>query len=274
MSVIIETEKLCCRTGQRYLIGDISWQVAQGEHWCVFGMNGCGKTTLLSTIAGFKQPTGGVLRVFGEAYSAENVLAHRRRIGWVSSSFFDQYYHKESALSIVLSGKTGGFGLDETITAQDIKRAKALLSELRLAERINHPFGLLSKGERQNVLLARALLASPDILILDEPCSGLDIIAREYVLGMVQELAANTDITVIYVTHYTEEILDIFQHTLLLKNGRVYAQGRTEELFTQERLSDFLDHPVVVQRDGRGRVQVSAEVHSRLRDLVKEVQNG
>ena len=274
MSVIIETEKLCCRTGQRYLIGDISWQVAQGEHWCVFGMNGCGKTTLLSTIAGFKQPTGGVLRVFGEAYSAENVLAHRRRIGWVSSSFFDQYYHKESALSIVLSGRTGGFGLDETITDQDIKRAKALLSELRLAERINHPFGLLSKGERQNVLLARALLASPDILILDEPCSGLDVIAREYVLGMVQELAANTDITVIYVTHYTEEILDIFQHTLLLKNGRVYAQGRTEELFTQERLSDFLDHPVVVQRDGRGRVQVSAEVHSRLRDLVKEVQNG
>lgn len=274
MSVIIETEKLCCRTGQRYLIGDISWQVAQGEHWCVFGMNGCGKTTLLSTIAGFKQPTGGVLRVFGEAYSVENVLAHRRRIGWVSSSFFDQYYHKESALSIVLSGKTGGFGLDETITAQDIKRAKALLSELRLAERINHPFGLLSKGERQNVLLARALLASPDILILDEPCSGLDVIAREYVLGMVQELAANTDITVIYVTHYTEEILDIFQHTLLLKNGRVYAQGRTEELFTQERLSDFLDHPVAVQRDGRGRVQVSAEVHSRLRDLVKEVQNG
>ena len=274
MSVIIETEKLCCRTGQRYLIGDISWQVAQGEHWCVFGMNGCGKTTLLSTIAGFKQPTGGVLRVFGEAYSAENVLAHRRRIGWVSSSFFDQYYHKESALSIVLSGKTGGFGLDETITAQDIKRAKALLSELRLAERINQPFGLLSKGERQNVLLARALLASPDILILDEPCSGLDVIAREYVLGMVQELAANTDITVIYVTHYTEEILDIFQHTLLLKNGRVYAQGRTEELFTQERLSDFLDHPVTVQRDGRGRVQVSAEVHSRLRDLVKEVQNG
>lgn len=239
MSVIIETEKLCCRTGQRYLIGDISWRVAQGEHWCVFGMNGCGKTTLLSTIAGFKQPTGGVLRVFGEAYSAENVLAHRRRIGWVSSSFFDQYYHKESALSIVLSGKTGGFGLDETITAQDIKRAKALLSELRLAERINHPFGLLSKGERQNVLLARALLASPDILILDEPCSGLDVIAREYVLGMVQELAANTDITVIYVTHYTEEILDIFQHTLLLKNGRVYAQGRTEELFTQERLSRF-----------------------------------
>lgn len=273
MSTIIETQKLCCRSGQRYLIGDISWQVAQGEHWCVFGLNGCGKTTLLSIIAGFKQPTGGTLQVFGEPYRAENILAHRRRIGWVSSSFFDQYYHKESALSIVLSGKTGGFGLDETITAPDIKRAKALLGELRLAERINHPFGMLSKGERQNVLLARALLASPDILILDEPCSGLDVIAREYVLGTVRDLAENTDITVIYVTHYTEEILDIFQHTLMLKHGRQYAKGWTEELFTQERLSDFLDQPVTVQRDGCGRVQLAAEVYSHVRELVKEARS-
>lgn len=273
MSAIIETEKLCCRSGRRYLIGDMTWQVEKGEHWCVFGLNGCGKTTLLSIIAGFKQPTGGELRVFGEPYSGENVLAHRRRIGWVSSSFFDQYYHKESALSIVLSGKTGGFGLDETMTARDIKRAKALLSELRLAERIDHPFGLLSKGERQNVLLARALLASPDILILDEPCSGLDVISREYVLGTVQDLADNTDITMIYVTHYTEEILAIFRHTLMLKNGRQYAQGRTEELFTEERLSDFLDHPVISERDSRGRVQLRAEVYSRVRDLVKGVQS-
>ena len=272
METIIETERLCCRTGRRYLIGDISWQVAKGELWCVFGLNGCGKTTLLSIIAGFKQPTGGKLRVFGEAYSGENILAHRRRIGWVSSSFFDQYCHKESALSIVLSGKTGGFGLDETVTAEDIKRAKALLGELRLAERVNHPFGMLSKGERQNVLLARALLASPDILILDEPCSGLDVIAREYVLGTVRDLAENTDITMIYVTHYTEEILDIFQQTLMLKNGRQYAQGRTAELFTEERLSDFLDHPVTVQRDMRGRVQLAAEVHSSVRELMKGVR--
>lgn len=273
MSVIIETEKLCCRTGQRYLIGDISWRVARGALVCIRHewlrqddafVDHCG----LQAADG--RGAAGLWRSVQRGECPGAPTAHRLGEQFV----FDQYYHKESALSIVLSGKTGGFGLDETITAQDIKRAKALLSELRLAERINHPFGLLSKGERQNVLLARALLASPDILILDEPCSGLDVIAREYVLGMVQELAANTDITVIYVTHYTEEILDIFQHTLLLKNGRVYAQGRTEELFTQERLSDFLDHPVAVQRDGRGRVQVSAEVHSRLRDLVKEVQNG
>ena len=272
MQAVIETEALCYRAGRRYLLGDVSWQVARGEHWCVFGLNGCGKTTLLSIIAGFKQPTGGMVRVFGQAYSAENILALRRRIGWVSSSFFDQFYHKESALAIVLSGLAGGFGLNEMITAKDVRQAKALLGELGLGERVNHPFGLLSKGERQNVLLARALTASPEILILDEPCSGLDVIAREAVLGMVRDLARQTAMTIIYVTHYTEEILDVFEQALLLKNGRVYAQGRTADLFTAETLGDFLDYPVAVARDGRGRVQIAAEVPSHLGELVKEAQ--
>lgn len=272
MEAIIETQGLGCRSGRRYLISDITWQVDRGQHWCVFGLNGCGKTTLLSIIAGFKQPTSGTVRVLGQPFRQDNILALRQRIGWVSNSFFDQYYHQESALAIVLSAKSGGFGLDAGLTAADVRQAKALLGALGLAERINHPFALLSKGQRQNVLLARALLTVPDLLVLDEPCSGLDVLSREAVLGLVRELAMETDMTIVYVTHYTEEILEVFDHALLLKNGQVYAQGRSEELFSQKRLSDFLDYPVSTQRDGRGRLLLSAETDPRIRALMKEVR--
>ena len=244
---IIETENLCCQSGQRYLLQDINWRVERGEHWCVFGMNGCGKTTLLSILAGYKMETSGVAKLFGETFTNENVSAQRKRIGFVSSSFFDRYYHKESPLHIVLSGKTGGFGLDFSVQESDVKKAKQLLKSLGLKEKMYRPFSTMSKGERQNVLLARALLTKPELLILDEPCSGLDVIAREKVLRMVERLTDEIDCTLIYVTHYLEEILPIFQHSLFLRNGKVYASGQTESLFTNECLSAFLESQIILK---------------------------
>ena len=242
---IIETQSLSCQIGARYLLKDITWQVQRGQHWIVFGMNGCGKTTLLSIISGFKPYSSGRLTVFGQKYDADHILAIRRRIGWVSSSFFDRYYVRESPLDIVLSGKFGTFGVNFSITNHDVKRAKTLLKAVGLAEQINQPFQMLSKGERQNVLIARAFFSQPDILVLDEPCSGLDVLARAKMLNTVRELAHTTSVTIIYVTHYTEEILtDVFTQALLLKNGLLFAQGATEELFTSAKLSLFLDCPV------------------------------
>ena len=245
---IIATQNLCCKIGSRYLLKDITWQVRRGQHWVVFGMNGCGKTTLLSIIAGYKPYSSGQLTVFGKHYTADNILAIRRRIGWVSSSFFDRYFTRESPLNIVLSGKFGTFGLDFSITNRDIKRAKTLLKAVGLAQHIDQPFQMMSKGERQNVLIARAFFSQPEILVLDEPCSGLDVLARAKMLNTVRELAHQTNATIIYVTHYTEEILtDVFTHTLLLKNGSPFAQGSTADLFTSENLSALLDCPVTTQ---------------------------
>ncbi len=266
--MIIKTHNLCCQAGFKYLLKDINWEVRQGEHWAVFGLNGSGKTTLLSIIAGFKAYTHGELEVFGQPYTAENILSIRQRIGWVSSSFFDRYYSNEPALDIVLSGKFGTFGLDYNITEQDVIKAKALLTELHVPDKINQPFSLLSKGERQNVLIARALFPNPEILVLDEPSSGLDVLAREHLLNTVRDLAQNTSVTIIYVTHYTEEILDIFQHTLLLKKGQVFAQGRTEELFTQPVISEFLGYPVQV-RQTDGPVQIELTASSRVKELLE-----
>ena len=265
--VIIKANKLCLQSGKRYLLRDIDWEVKRGEHWLVFGMNGCGKTTLLGTVAGFKSQTGGTLEVFGQPYTNENILELRSKIGWVSGSFYDKHLFKESVLDIVLAGKFGTLGLDYDITDQDVRRAKGLLRELRLGSKIDYPFDFLSKGERQNVLIARALMNNPELLILDEPCTGLDVFSREYLLSTIRELAQTTDITIIFVTHHTEEILDVFPNSLLLQNGKIYANGQTGDLFSSEQLSAFLDYPVQVSWQEQ-RIHVELEVNSNIKNLM------
>ena len=142
MKTIIKTTDLACQSGRKYLINQINWQVEKGEHWIIFGLNGCGKTTLLSIVAGFKGQTKGELEVFGKSYTEDNIFSLRQKIGWVSSSFFDKYLRKESALNIVLSGKFGTLGIDFDISDQDVKQAKALLTELHLGHKIYYPFDL------------------------------------------------------------------------------------------------------------------------------------
>ena len=238
--IIVAIKDLSCISGNRYLLHQINWTIRQGEHWLLFGSNGCGKTTLLSVLAGFKAYDAGTLEVFGQGYSEDNIIRQRRRIGWVSSSFFDKYYHQERALDIVLSGLSGGLGKSFQISNAQLLKAQTLLAELNLADKMERPFDLLSKGERQNVLIARALVTEPELLILDEPGTGLDVFARARMLERVERLAQDERITIIYVTHYTDELLDCFDQTVLLRNGRIYAQGPTEALFTEEVLTPFL----------------------------------
>lgn len=275
MAPIIDMQELSYKSGYTYLLHDINWKVERGEHWVVFGLNGSGKTTLLSTIAGYRRQTHGTLKVFGETYGDDNVFQLRRRIGWVSSSFFDKYMSRESALSIVLSGLSGTLGISGAVTDDDVMMAQALLRQFGLEDKMDYPFDILSKGERQNVLIARALLPSPDILIMDEPSTGLDVIAKEYMLSVTRELAEKTDMTLIYVTHYAEEIQPLFKHALLLKRGRVYKKGLTETLFCEDTLSSFLERPVRCEKNDAGYV-LHADVSSTICELLKnrEVKGG
>ena len=268
---VIKVENLCCKSGNRYLIHNINWEVKQGDHWILFGLNGSGKTTLLSIIAGFHAKTSGSVAVFGEGYTNENILKHRSKIGWVSSSFFDKYLSWESALNIVLSGKFGTLSVDFDVTDEDVVLAKKILTELRLGEKINQPFCLMSKGERQCVLIARALIAKPEILILDEPGTGLDVFAREYVMRTIDALAVNTDLTIIYVTHYPEEMLPSFDQSMLLREGRIFAKGKTEEVFTTDIISDFMRYPIdVAYHEDKNNYTMTLEVESYMDDLVFE----
>lgn len=267
MNPIFKLEGLGCKAGNQYILKDIDWEVQKGQHWLVFGMNGSGKTTLLSIVAGYMGCTHGNLEVLGQTYCDDTILDIRRRIGWVSTSYFDKCLSRETVLDIVLAGKFSTLGINDDITDADVIRAKTLLKELRLKTKINYPFDFLSKGERQNVLIARALMASPELLILDEPCTGLDVFSREYLLSTIRDLAENTEVTIIFVTHYPEEIMDIFQHCLLLKNGRIYAKDRTETIFTSEQMSAFLNYPVQVNRE-KNRMHIQLEVDSHIKELL------
>lgn len=258
MSVILSAENLSCQSGRNFLVHQINWQVQSGDHWILFGSNGCGKTTLLSIVAGFKGYTQGKLKVFGQEYHEDNIFELRKRIGFVSSSFFDKHLSWESALSIVLSGVSGTLSMRDEIQDEDVKQAVALLKELRLGRKIDQPFALMSKGQRQCVLLARALISRPELLILDEPITGLDIYAREYILHAIDDFAKFSNMTIIYVTHYAEEILPSFDKTLLMKDGRVYKIGATTEVFTDEIFSGFIEYPAKISQNDK-RIDIKIE---------------
>lgn len=261
---IIDIEKASCKSGFHYLVKDITWQVRPGEHWVVFGMNGSGKTTLLSIIAGYKHFTSGKVKLFGEEYTNKNILDIRQRIGWVSSSFFDQYYSKESALDIVLSGLGGNLGLNPDITLEAVVQAKDLLIEFGLEDKIDAGFDMLSKGQRQNVLIARALISDPDILILDEPCAGLDIYSRSYLFSTIEALRTPKALTIIYVTHYVEEITPLFDQAILLKNGRIFTKGKTAELFTPLMMEELLGYPVEIYQEEDKTYRLKIKTRTRI----------
>lgn len=267
MSTIIKAEKLCYKMGKSYLLNHINWEVNEGEHWVIFGLNGSGKTTLLSVIAGFKSPTSGILEVLGQSYTHENIFTLRQQVGWVSSSFFDKFFKHETALQIVLSGLSGTFNISYDIADSDVRKAKALLRELRMGEKMNRPFSSLSKGERQNVLIARALITNPRILVLDEPCTGLDIYAREHMMNTVKNLAENNMVTVLYVTHYPEEIQPFMNKTMLLKSGRIFAKGDTDTVMNDKNLSELLDEKVSIHRNSDGTINMHIDVVSNVGEI-------
>ena len=243
---VIKAENLAFQVGKQKLLNAINLDIKQGEHWLLYGMNGCGKTTLLSILAGFRQQTEGTLTVFGEPFTKENILAQRKRIGWISSSFFDSKYHHERVKDIVLSGKFGTYGLDWELYSEDYNRATDLLSAFGLEDKQHMSYNSLSKGQRQNVLIARAFMGKPELLLLDEPCSGLDVLAKARFMELLEGLMQKDNLTVLFVSHDINDVQSMFPNTMMLRNGRLFATGKTDELFQTENLSKFFQQKVKV----------------------------
>ena len=243
---VIEAQNLGYQVGQQKLLNGINLRVKKGEHWLIYGMNGCGKTTLLSILAGFRQQTQGELKVFGNEFTSDNVLEKRKKIGWISSSFFDAKYRHERVRDIVLSGKFGTYGIDWDISSKDENRVKDLLTALGLEDKQHLSYDRLSKGQRQNVLIARAFMGKPEILLLDEPYSGLDVLAKARFMELLENLMQNQDLTVLFVSHEINDVSKSFANTLMLRNGRGFAQGKTEDLFQTANLSAFFQQSVEV----------------------------
>ncbi len=243
----IQLKDVSLRRDDKLILKNISWSVKQGEHWAVIGLNGSGKTSLLRIISGYTLPSNGDVTVLGKKFGAYDLRELRKSIGWVSSYLQESLYANETVLDTVLSGKFASIGLYDETTRDDENRAMDLLENFGCADFSNRMYYTLSQGEKQKIMLARALMNSPELLILDEPCTGLDIFARESFLSLV-ESTGNSDNspTLLYVSHHIEEILPVFENTLLLKEGGVYMSGRKDEILTGGNLTSFFDHPVAV----------------------------
>jgi len=224
---VLELSGLRVRRGQVEILRDVSWCVERGQHWVILGANGSGKTSLLSALTGYLTPSEGEVFLLGERFGHSDWRELRKHIGLVSSSVRQMMAEAEPALETVVSGKYAMIDFWGRTTRPDRVAAMRLLRQVECAYLADRPWQVLSQGERQRVLIARALMAKPQLLILDEPCAGLDPAAREQFLQFLQRLGRGKNSpTLVLVTHHVEEIMPVFSHVLVLKSGRVLAGGR------------------------------------------------
>jgi len=239
MKSILEISNLRIERGGTVILDGVNWRVARGEHWAILGANGSGKTSLLSALTGYLTPTAGNISLLGKIYGRSDWRELRKKIGIVSSSVRQMMADDEPALETVASGKSAMIDFWGRLSRADKNRARKILRQIECAPLAERPWRVLSQGERQRVLIGRALMARPRILILDEPCAGLDPAAREHFLQFLQRLGKSKNApTLVLVTHHVEEIMPVFSHALVLKKGKVLAAGKKSGVLTVKLLSD------------------------------------
>lgn len=248
---VIELHDISFRRDNREILQRVSWNIERGKHWALLGANGSGKTTLLKIVTGYEWPSEGAVSVLGERFGHCDLRRLRRLIGWVSSSIEHRIPPGETALSVVLSGFDASFGLYRPFTKAEQAQAEATLDILGVTSLVPQRFETLSQGEQQRVLIARALVAQPALLVLDEPCTGLDPASRADFLRDLEQFSARADSpTMILVTHHIEEIGPWLERVLVLKNGKVLASGPRRRTITSEVLTHALERDCLVEFHG------------------------
>jgi iron complex transport system ATP-binding protein len=248
---VLDVRGLVVRRSVAILRG-LNWTVRRGEHWVILGSNGCGKTSLLAALTGYLTPTAGDVAVLGASYGRTDWRELRKRVGFVSNALIRQIDADEPALHVVASGPDAALNLWHPPARAVRARAVRLLGVWKCHALAQRPWGVLSQGERQRALIARALLAQPPLLLLDEPCAGLDPVAREQMLGLVErQTKRRHGPAVVLITHHVEEITPGFTHVLLLRAGAVVAAGPIATTLTTRRLQETFGAPVRLRRRAR-----------------------
>jgi iron complex transport system ATP-binding protein len=234
------------------LLDEIDWTVEPGEHWVVLGPNGAGKTTLLNLAAAVSHPSAGEVEVLGERLGKVDLRALRERIGTVEARLGRRIRGRSTGIEVVLTGAYGSIALQhDRIGPADEERAEHLLAEIGAAALHDRLYEDCSQGERQRLMLARALMDEPELLLLDEPTAGLDLPSRERLIGSLDAMAeADPAMPTVTVTHHLEEIPSSSTHAVLLADGRVVAQGSIAETLTAADVSRCFEIEVEVVRHG------------------------
>lgn len=270
LDVVFQASAVDLVRDSQLLLDEVSVTIRAGEHWALLGPNGAGKSILLQIMATYAYPTRGHVDVLGHRLGRVNVFTLRPRIGHVSTHHRVDPQH--TVREVVLTGVTGTIQLVQRreTTAAELSRAVALTELMGLAGRADSSWQVLSQGERSRALIARALMAQPELLLLDEPAAGLDVAGREQLLASVDELRQRQPgLATVLVTHHLEELPASTTHALLLRGGRILAAGTVDDVLTSELASACFDHPIAVTRHagrwGAVTVQPAAEASAMRR---------
>ncbi len=231
------------------VLHQVDWQVGPGERWIVLGPNGSGKTTLFELASGYLHPTRGTVDILGHRLGHYDVRRLREHVGLVSTAVAKKLVPRLTATDVVVSALHGAlepwwhrYGEAER------DRARDLLAGAGFAAIADRAFGVLSDGERQQVLIARALMSDPALLLLDEPAAGLDVGGRERLVATLSRLALDaTAPPTVMITHHVEEIPAGFTHVLLLREGKVVAAGPLFQTLSAASLSAAFGLPLILE---------------------------
>jgi iron complex transport system ATP-binding protein len=255
---VLQIENLTIFRGKTRILKSLCWSVEKGQHWVILGANGSGKTSLLSALTGYFTPSAGSLELLGQRYGESDWRLLRERVGIVSSAIRQKVPDWDPAELVVIGGRYAMLDYWGRVKSKDRADAARELRRVGCGHLAQREWGVLSQGERQRVLIARAMMANPAVLILDEPCAGLDPVARERFLVFLQRMAGKKGSpTLLFVTHHVEEIVPGFSHALLLKAGRVASAGPLHESLTSETLSRIFGQKLTLrQQDARFTLEV------------------
>ncbi|MHA6529014.1 ABC transporter ATP-binding protein [Paenibacillus sp. BAC0078] len=245
---MISLQHLSLRRENNLILDDVSLEMKQGENWVILGRNGSGKTTLLEMMTGYLFPSKGSVEVLGYKYGECDLREVRKEIGYIGPSLMEKLSLNDPVWEVVATGAYAYLRFYQQIPRTVQEQALHLLEDMNLGEMANHPFGTLSQGERKKAMLARCLMAEPKLLILDEPCAGLDLYEREKMLAEIDKLKQR-DVSVVYVTHHVEEIVPLFTHVALIRGGKLAGSGLKEEVLTKEMILATYDIPADIEWD-------------------------
>ena len=254
MTSVLHLNDVSLHRGSHQILSHVSWTVEEGQHWVLLGSNGAGKTTIARIASARLFPSSGTVDILSERLGRVDVSELHPRIGLLSSALAADVQNGEKVLGVVLSASYGRIGRwREEYDDFDVERAQALLDALDAGHLAQRLWGTLSSGERKRVELARALMPDPEMLLLDEPASGLDLASREQLLVALSEIISSPDSpSMVLVTHHLEEIPEGFTHALALRQGQVVGSGPLERVLVEDTISTTFGMPLEVTHD-RGR---------------------
>ncbi|GAA4385085.1 ABC transporter ATP-binding protein [Tsukamurella soli] len=250
---MVDFDSVTLRRDGRNLVGPVDWKVELDERWVILGPNGAGKTSLMRLASGDVFPSSGTAHILGEVMGRAVVSELRSRIGVSSAALATRVPDEELVTDLVVSAGYSVLGRwREQYDDIDIARAVDMLESMGAEHLANRRYGTLSEGERKRVLISRALMTDPELMLLDEPAAGLDLGGREELVARLSTLAEDPDApAIVLVTHHVEEIPPGFTHAMMLREGEVVTQGLLGDVLTAEALSETFSQRIVLERSGK-----------------------